>query len=99
MFKKESIAQRLKENKAGPSSEDFGYSKDKSKKNGKQGGTANDPSKKSTAQELRIMPGEKMGEFSRRVDDHMRDKMMKTTKDNTAAGSKKKKYGEDFIIS
>ncbi|KAG9323378.1 hypothetical protein KVV02_007492 [Mortierella alpina] len=97
MFKKESIAQRLKENKAGPSSEDFGYSKDKNKKNGRHGsaGTANEGApKKSAAQELRIMPGEKMGEFSRRVDDHMRDKMMKTTKDNTAAGSKKKKYFE-----
>ncbi|KAF9959413.1 hypothetical protein BGZ72_009674 [Mortierella alpina] len=94
MFKKESIAQRLKENKAGPSSEDFGHSKDKNKKNGKQGGANDGASKKSAAQELRIMPGEKMGEFSRRVDDHMRDKMMKTTKDNTAAGSKKKKYFE-----
>jgi len=47
--------------------------------------------KPSAMDELRIQPGEKMGEFSRRVDDHMRDKLLKSTKNNTAEGSKKKK--------
>ncbi|KAG0202367.1 hypothetical protein BGX28_005121 [Mortierella sp. GBA30] len=99
MFKKGSMEQRLKEKKAG-SSEDLGNAKDnKNKKNTKDGKNNGDKGnksgdKKSAADELRIMPGEKMGEFSRRVDDHMRDKLMKASKDNTAAGSKKKKYYE-----
>ncbi|KAF8982977.1 hypothetical protein BGZ46_000257 [Entomortierella lignicola] len=93
MFKKESIEKKMNERSQGGSSEDFGHSKG-SKKNGKNNNNNNKNDKKSSVEELRIQPGEKMGEFSRRVDDHMRDKLMKSSKDNTAAGSKKKKYFE-----
>ncbi|KAF9175886.1 hypothetical protein BGX21_005363 [Mortierella sp. AD011] len=84
MFKKESLEKSMKEKRQSKSSEDLGLPKG-GKKNG---------GKKSAADQLRIQPGEKMGEFSRRVDDHMRDKLMKASKDNSATGSKKKKYFE-----
>ncbi|KAG0371064.1 hypothetical protein BC939DRAFT_70355 [Gamsiella multidivaricata] len=93
MFKKES----MKENKQAGSSEDLGQDRKKNKgasNNTKGGNNSNQNSKKSAADELRIQPGEKMGDFSRRVDEHMRGKLMKATKDNTATSSKKKKYYE-----
>ncbi|KAF9902674.1 hypothetical protein EC991_004632 [Linnemannia zychae] len=96
MFKKESMAQRAKDKQQHGSSEDLGVSA-KSKKNNAGNKNGNDSTKsygKQETSELRIQPGEKMGDFSRRVDDHMREKMMKTTRDNTSAGSKKKKYFE-----
>ncbi|KAG0271913.1 hypothetical protein BGZ95_000218 [Linnemannia exigua] len=102
MFKKESMAQRAQDKRQHGSSEDLGAA-GKAKKNAannnnnsnsKNGsGTGKDYGKQETS-ELRIQPGEKMGDFSRRVDEHMREKMMKTTRDNTSAGSKKKKYFE-----
>ncbi|KAF9091832.1 hypothetical protein BGX29_010736 [Mortierella sp. GBA35] len=101
MFKKESMAQRAQE-KRHNSSEDLGTS-GKAKKNTNNSSNTNninnnkksgkDYGKQETS-ELRIQPGEKMGDFSRRVDEHMREKMMKATRDNTATGSKKKKYFE-----
>ncbi|KAF9111791.1 hypothetical protein BGX27_004419 [Mortierella sp. AM989] len=92
MFKKESLEKKFTEKRqGGGSSEDFGIAKG-GKKNGKDNGKG--AKKSSAADELRIQPGEKMGEFSRRVDDHMRDKLLKVSKDNSAAGSKKKKYFE-----
>ncbi|KAI1312972.1 hypothetical protein EDD11_002793 [Mortierella claussenii] len=101
MFKKESIEKKMTDRKqGGGSSEDFGHSKKKNGKDSSNNSNNNNnknkatDGKKSATEELRIMPGEKMGEFSRRVDDHMRDKMMKVSKDNTATGSKKKKYFE-----
>ena len=93
MFKKESLEKKAKEQGPGLSSEDFGRSKDGKKKNdGKDNKNSKKGDKKSAADELRIMPGEKMGAFSRRVDDHMRDKLLKASKSHTATGSKKKKY-------
>ncbi|KAG0003092.1 hypothetical protein BGZ79_001690 [Entomortierella chlamydospora] len=91
MFKKESLEKSMKEKRQSKSSEDLGLPKG-GKKNGKDNGS--NGGKKSAADQLRIQPGEKMGEFSRRVDDHMRDKLMKASKDNSATGSKKKKYFE-----
>ncbi|KAF9133215.1 hypothetical protein BGW39_010326 [Mortierella sp. 14UC] len=100
MFKKESMAQRAQDRKHHGSSEDLGTS-GKGKKNNANNANANKNGSgsgksygKQETSELRIQPGEKMGDFSRRVDDHMREKMMKTTRDNTSAGSKKKKYFE-----
>ncbi|KAF9427082.1 hypothetical protein BGZ76_002478 [Entomortierella beljakovae] len=96
MFKKESIDKKLQEKIQG-SSEDFGTIKKGNKNNNKQKdnkNAANNNSKNSPADELRIKPGERLGEFSRRVDEHLRDKLMKASKDNTSAGSKKKKYFE-----
>ncbi|KAG0037237.1 hypothetical protein BGZ82_002911 [Podila clonocystis] len=90
LFKKESMQQRINEKRQGGSSEDLG--KSAKGKNNKDDKNANKDKKPSD--ELRIKPGERMGEFSRRVDDHMRDKLMKVSKDNTAGGSKKKKYFE-----
>ncbi|KAG0034504.1 hypothetical protein BGZ81_004317 [Podila clonocystis] len=90
LFKKESMQQRINEKRQGGSSEDLG--KSAKGKNSKDNKNANKDKKPSD--ELRIKPGERMGEFSRRVDDHMRDKLMKASKDNTAGGSKKKKYFE-----
>ncbi|KAG0376852.1 hypothetical protein BGX24_007132 [Mortierella sp. AD032] len=102
MFKKESMAQRAVDKRQHGSSEDIGAVA-KAKKNAaannnnsnnkKGSGTGKDYGKQETS-ELRIQPGEKMGEFSRRVDEHMREKMMKATRDNTSSGSKKKKYFE-----
>jgi hypothetical protein len=91
LYKKESMEQRR-----GFSSEDFGLPKGKGKKGTADGSAPTEnknpnAKKVSAMDELRIQPGEKMGEFSRRVDDHMRDKLLKATKDNTAGGSKKKK--------
>lgn len=85
MFKKESMQQRINEKRQGGSSEDLGKSA-----KGKNSKDINSKDKK-PSDELRIKPGERMGDFSRRVDDHMRDKLMKASKDNTAGGSKKKK--------
>ncbi|KAF9348564.1 hypothetical protein BGX26_013035 [Mortierella sp. AD094] len=94
MFKKESLEKSMKEKRQGASSEDFGHTKG-GKKNGKDNkNNGSNGGKKSAADELRIQPGEKMGEFSRRVDDHMREKLTKASKDNSATGSKKKKYFE-----
>ncbi|KAG0286935.1 hypothetical protein BGZ96_009064 [Linnemannia gamsii] len=105
MFKKESMAQRALDKRQHSSSEDIGLSAKAKKaaaaaaastknanKNNKDG-TGKDYGKQETS-ELRIQPGEKMFDFSRRVDDHMREKMMKATRDNTSSGSKKKKYFE-----
>jgi hypothetical protein len=100
MFKKESMAQRAQDKRQHSSSEDIGLSA-KAKKaaaaananannNNNKSGTGKDYGKQETS-ELRIQPGEKMGDFSRRVDEHMREKMMKATRDNTSTGSKKKK--------
>ncbi|KAF9430834.1 hypothetical protein BGZ94_003315 [Podila epigama] len=94
MFKKESMQKRLNEKKQGGSSEDLGTSGKKGQKNSKDVNKNNNNKTPSDADELRIKPGERMGEFSRRVDDHMRDKLLKATKDNTSGGSKKKKYFE-----
>ncbi|KAF9979328.1 hypothetical protein BGZ73_000022 [Actinomortierella ambigua] len=99
MFKKQQIekrAQDIKAAKNGAASlpslknkdEDIGVDP-KSKTTNAGTNKAKQPS-----EELRIKPGEKMGEFSRRVEEHMRDKMLKTAKSNTAEGSKKKKYFE-----
>ncbi|KAG0308839.1 hypothetical protein BGZ98_006620 [Dissophora globulifera] len=92
MFKKESMAMKSKEQRQAESSEDLG----RSAKGGNKKNNANTSKgdKKSPADELRIKPGEKMGDFSRRVDDHMRDRLVKATRDNSATGSKKKKYFE-----
>ncbi|KAF9920118.1 hypothetical protein FBU30_010098 [Linnemannia zychae] len=100
MFKKESMAQHAKEKRQHKSSEDLGAT-NKNKKDAVNN-TNNANNKNSTGKEngkqdsfeLRIQPGEKMSEFSRRVDEHMRDKMIKATRENTSAGSKKKKYFE-----
>ncbi|KAF8937535.1 hypothetical protein EDD21DRAFT_439320 [Dissophora ornata] len=97
MFKKESLEKKSNEQRhGGGSSEDFGRSKDgKKKNNGKDNkNNSKNGDKKSAADELRIMPGERMGAFSRRVDDHMRDKLLKASKSHTATTSKKKKYFE-----
>ncbi|KAF9993585.1 hypothetical protein BGZ65_010859 [Modicella reniformis] len=72
-----------------------GGSKGNQKTNtGKSSGQISKDSKKTAADQLRIKPGEKMGEFSRRVDDYMRDNLIRTAKDNTSTGSKKKKHFE-----
>ncbi|KAG0043794.1 hypothetical protein BGZ83_011023 [Gryganskiella cystojenkinii] len=95
LYKKESMEQRRHF-----SSEDLGLPKGKGKKGAdgssqSKNDTDNKNNKnKNASDDLRIQPGERMGEFSRRVDEHMRDKMMKATKDITAEGSKKKKYFE-----
>jgi hypothetical protein len=81
------MLQKINEKRQGGSSEDLG--KSAKGKNKKDNNNANKDKKPSD--ELRIKPGERMGEFSRRVDEHMRDKLMKASKDNTAGGSKKKK--------
>ncbi|KAK3813420.1 MAG: hypothetical protein J3Q66DRAFT_46793 [Benniella sp.] len=90
MFKKESIEKKLKESKqAGASGGAKGIPKTSKTNNGE---TKN--GKKSAADDLKIMPGEKMRDFSRRVDDYMRDNLIRTTKDGSSTGSKKKKYFE-----
>ncbi|KAF9293015.1 hypothetical protein BGZ88_005893 [Linnemannia elongata] len=103
MFKKESMAQRAQDKRHHSSSEDLGLTAKEKKaaaaannstaKNNSKDGTGRGYGKQETS-ELRIQPGERMGDFSRRVDDHMREKMMKATRDNTSTGSKKKKYFE-----
>lgn len=104
MFKKESMAQRALDKRQHSSSEDIGLSakakkaaaaaaaaaSTKSANKNNKDGTGKDYGKQETS-ELRIQPGEKMFDFSRRVDEHMREKMMKATRDNTSSGSKKKK--------
>ncbi|KAF9918864.1 hypothetical protein BX616_004816 [Lobosporangium transversale] len=93
MFKKESIEKKREEqkrNNKSVSSTDHGRTKtganhNSNKLNDKENG------KKHSTEELRIKPNEKMSEFSRRVDEFMRDKLMKATMDNTSKGSKKKK--------
>ncbi|KAF9582179.1 hypothetical protein BGW38_000544, partial [Lunasporangiospora selenospora] len=89
MFKKQSMENKQKE-KA-----ELAANKGQDQKGNKKQAQV-DPKKgaKSSLQDLKIMPGEKLRDFSRRVDEHMRDTMMKTNKENTAAGSKKKKYFE-----
>ncbi|KAG0260719.1 hypothetical protein BG011_001668 [Mortierella polycephala] len=96
MFKKDSIAQRMNEKRqAGSTSEDLGASK-KGKNNNNNNNNKDKDKKSSTSatDELRIKPGERMGDFSRRVDEHMRDKLQKATRSNSATASKKKKYYE-----
>ncbi|KAF9144581.1 hypothetical protein BG015_000068 [Linnemannia schmuckeri] len=103
MFKKESMAQRAQDKRQHGSSEDLGLSAKEKKaaaaannnsNNNNKDGTGSKGYGKQETSELRIQPGERMGDFSRRVDDHMREKMMKATRDNTSSGSKKKKYFE-----
>ncbi|KAG9063324.1 hypothetical protein KI688_004206 [Linnemannia hyalina] len=106
MFKKESMAQRAQDKRQHSSSEDLGLTAKEKKAAAAAAAAANNTANKNNkdgtgkgygkqeTSELRIQPGERMGDFSRRVDDHMREKMMKATRDNTSSGSKKKKYFE-----
>ncbi|KAG0331271.1 hypothetical protein BG004_001741 [Podila humilis] len=94
LFKKESMEQKFKERRLA-SSEDLGTKGKKKDTNNNSTNKKNqDTGKISAADELKIKPGERMGDFSRRVDEHMRDKIMKASRDNTSGGSKKKKYFE-----
>ncbi|KAG0238323.1 hypothetical protein BGW42_005556 [Actinomortierella wolfii] len=100
MIKKQQIEKRVQEAKASKNGvanlpslknrdEDLGIDpKDKNANNN------NNNKQKKPEEELRIQPGERMGEFARRVDEHMRDKFLKASKSNTAQSSKKKKYFE-----
>lgn len=94
------MAQRAQDKRQNSSSEDLGLTAkekkaaaaaaNKAADNNNKDGSGKGYGKQETS-ELRIQPGERMGDFSRRVDDHMREKMMKATRDNTSTGSKKKK--------
>jgi hypothetical protein len=90
MFKKESIEKKLKESKQAGAPGGAKSIPKTSKTNNRETNTKD--GKKSAADDLKIMPGEKMRDFSRRVDDYMRDNLIRTTKDGSSTGSKKKKY-------
>ncbi|KAG0223320.1 hypothetical protein B0O80DRAFT_503758 [Mortierella sp. GBAus27b] len=89
MFKKDSMERKSRELKQAQSSGGAAPSKGTSNSSNTQN---TKDGKKAAPNELRIMPGERMGEFSRRVDEHMRGNLIKTTKDGSSTGSKKKKY-------
>ncbi|KAF9159669.1 hypothetical protein DFQ26_006297 [Actinomortierella ambigua] len=104
MFKKQQIEKRAQDTKSAKNGaaslpslknrdEDLGIDPKTKAANAKNHNNNNNKPNQ-PSDELRIKPGERMGDFSRRVEEHMRDKMLKTAKNKTAEGSKKKKYFE-----